>query len=218
MVRAQSGAGRGHRSPSGLALYFPPCPLIACLPVVSLVEMGSPWAKLVQLYLLREPNRSLAQRRLEKVLRAEPFPSSLDPATGQQPQGRPSYPESPGALSGARVWPAVSPPGGWALWPMEGASACCGPCPGPGLRSPVGAPHLASGGRGPGPAGGRPVIDAVAGLWAEGSACRCQGTWPGWPGGFEGQEAGLQEPGSPGGWSRARCSWLITLRLRLLLW
>lgn len=66
------------RDPVGLALYFPPCPIIPCLPVVSLLEVSSPWAKLAQLCLPTEPSRILAQRRLKKVLRTEPLPKLLD--------------------------------------------------------------------------------------------------------------------------------------------
>lgn len=63
-----------------LALSFPPFPH---LPVVSLCEVSSPWAKLAQLCLPTEPSRILAQRRFKKVSRTEHLPKLLGPATGQ---------------------------------------------------------------------------------------------------------------------------------------
>lgn len=129
------------------------------------------------------PAGSLAQRWLKKVLRMEPLPELLDPATGQQPHHQPCCRRPPVTFSGAEAWPAVSPPGEWLsghLW--GGASACA--CPEPGLRWPPRVtPHLSGA---PEPAGGgllSILCDHGSPVFVSGPEvppAGCWGTWPAW--------------------------------------
>lgn len=95
-------------------------------------------------------------------------------------------------------------------------------CPALVPGSPLGAaPRLASGRKGPGPAGKRLVIDAVtvgrpvfvSGQKVPPAWCRGTGLAR-----LEALRPDLQELGSPRGWGRVACSGVIALCLLVLLW